>query len=190
MTPTYNRKTKKYEVTIQGTLVEFDDKPAAQKFLIAAANPELFTAIKKLIERWPMLESRAWKAAMLYLSNSVVAHKAFVSVRSQADPSTTYQVTAVSCNCADHDNYAPTGPGHNSWCKHMIAAAFHHKLTKLRTVTHRGRTVRQPVTPGLAGHYANGNPIPAKLLPDGQVYFQRHGRWPPDQEKLISWVYR
>ncbi len=190
MSPTYNRKTKKYEVTIQGTLVEFDDKLSALKFLIAAANTELFTAINKLIKNWPQLESRAWKAAMLYLNNHVVAHKNSLSVRSQKEENVQYQVTAVSCNCADHDHYAPGGPNGNSWCKHMLAAAFHHKLTKLRTVTHRGRTVRQPVTPGLAGHYANGQTIPDNFLSDSQVYFQSFGRWPPDQEKLISWVYR
>ena len=195
---TYNRSTKMYDVAHDLKTLSFHTREKAIMCTVAIADKRVYADVKVLVEQWGILETRAWKAAQLYLNGHVFKHDNHMTVRSQRNTET-YTIKAfpaiTECDCRDHAQgagKAPIGPGERRWCKHMLACVYLHRFgpQHIKQVNHNGRTIQQPVTTTPKGYYQNGQLIDRKLINYDAIYRSRTGQAPPSREALAGWVNR
>jgi hypothetical protein len=204
LTLAYNRATRRYHVARSGAdLQDFSTRDQAEQYIIALRAPDLYAALLDLAQKSPLLASRAWRAAHLYLDGHVTRcdDNQFI-IKSQTTPQRIYLVDPLITHCLhagylpcpDHQHgHAPAGPGGRNWCKHMLAAALLVKFGPIQPqellLQHRGRALKQPASPAVTA-FADGAPIEDDLLSHAALYRQRHGQSPPSRDALIGWVYR
>jgi hypothetical protein len=192
---TYNRSAKQYEVAYTPTATAtFKNRDKAIQFTVAAADRRIAQAIIKLKNNWPALESRAWRAAVLYLSDNVSKTKNGFTVKSQTRTGK-YHINQKlqSCTCPDcQKKLAPHGPGSRHWCKHMLACSLSIRFPKLTHINgrHRTRSTQQSFIQVPTDHYQNGHPIEPNLINYAATFRASTGHPPADKELLISWIYR
>jgi hypothetical protein len=193
----YNETDRVYVVhTDEKTqpIIEFNDQHKAVAFMVAVRDLHVFEDIKRMIKNYPVLEARAWRGAMLYLDDHVSKRDDRYRVLSQPG-TTSYHVSSdLHCTCPDHANRAPQLPGGVRYCKHVIATVLfyrYHLKPKEVAANFRGRVVVQEVNGNGANPvFGNGERIDENHIAQARLYKEMLGRWPYNQEKLMSWVYR
>jgi hypothetical protein len=138
----YERSIQQYQVVnpITGDIEHFPKgyagKREAMRRVVYFQDPRLHRFVVELVERYPQVESRAWRAAELVLSDGVRNSdgEALASVAS----STTYGdylIVArdgyIVCDCLDYmDGNAPyIGRNGQRLCKHILALQFTRRLS-------------------------------------------------------------
>lgn len=193
----YDKANKDYVVHTEEhdyPLVKFKVQSDAIAFIVALRDNQLFTDVKRMIEKFPEAEARAWRGALLYLDGHVRVNGSEFKVLSQ--PGTiSYTVSEdLVCTCPDHRGKAPAGPGGKRYCKHVIATVLfyrYHQKPKVINSRFHGRMVQTKVVGNSKiPMYADGSPIEEMNLAQASIYKELVGHWPQDNEKLVSWVYR
>lgn len=146
-TVAYDRSAKLWQ-TMNGSLIATfppgqEGKTQAVDRAIHEANPALHQHLHRLIDRYPDLTSRAYKAAAMLINDSIQnaapgVPTALVDVRSQSQPDTSYTIQkreCLVCPCDDYQEvYADRVPSiwvqgtEQKMCKHILTLLFATKL--------------------------------------------------------------
>jgi hypothetical protein len=138
----YERSERQYRVMDPNTgEVEtfpngYKGRREAMRRAVYFQNPRLHRIVIELTQRWPQLESRAWRAAELVLRGSVT-EAAGSEVLATVTSSNEYgeylladRNQIIVCDCLDYlDGNAPyIGPAGQRMCKHILALQFNRRL--------------------------------------------------------------
>jgi len=99
-------------------------------------SPRLYRIVTELVQRYPLLESRAWRAAELALNGAVkpMDGDGVLAAVTGSDEYGDYLVRSrnglIQCDCLDYaDGNAPyIGPTAQRFCKHILATQFVRRL--------------------------------------------------------------
>ncbi|HET6446900.1 MAG TPA: hypothetical protein VFI27_20225 [candidate division Zixibacteria bacterium] len=137
----YERSIKQYQVTnpITGDIEYFPNGNAGKRIAMRRAvffqDPRLHRFVVDLVERYPQVESRAWRAAELLLQGGVKnsegeALAIVASSTAYGDYLITARTGQIVCDCLDYmDGNAPyIGQSGQRLCKHILALQFTRRL--------------------------------------------------------------
>lgn len=150
----YQRDERRYQVIDTETgVVEYfppgyQGRRDALHCAIQFQSPRLHRFVIELIQRYPLLESRAWRAAELVLNGAVKVMDGdgvLASITGSSEYGD-YLVKSrngyIQCDCIDYaDGNAPyIGPTAQRFCKHILAVQFARRLS-IRICGSCGRAV-------------------------------------------------
>lgn len=139
---TYQRDERLYQVMDpeSGVIETFPSgnqgRRDAMRCAVQFQSPRLYRIVTELVQRYPVLESRAWRAAELALNGSVksVDEDGLLATVTGSDEYGDYLVKSrngfIQCDCIDFtDGNAPyVGPTAQRFCKHILAVQFTRRL--------------------------------------------------------------
>lgn len=139
---TYQRDERQYQVVDPDTGV-VETFPSgnlgrrdAMRCAVQFQSPRLYRIVTELVQRYPLLESRAWRAAELSLNSAVqlMDEDGVLAAVTGSDEYGDYLVKSrnglIQCDCLDYaDGNAPyIGPTAQRFCKHILATQFVRRL--------------------------------------------------------------
>ena len=139
----YEKSKKQYQVVdpVSGKVEIFPSGYAgrreAKRRAVYFQNSRLYRLVVELVERWPQIESRAWRAAELVVNGSVKDPKDDLSLAIVASSSDygDYLLAErkghIVCDCLDYmDGNAPyLGQSGKKVCKHILALQLSNRLS-------------------------------------------------------------
>jgi len=150
----YQRENRQYEVLNPNT-GEIESFPAghsgrrdAMRQAVHFSHPRLYRIVIEMVQRWPQLEARAWRAANLVIRGAVkkpADDEALASVTSSneyGDYLVKDRGGLIICDCLDYmEGGAPLiNESGQRLCKHILATQFTSRL-KYRHCGSCGRKV-------------------------------------------------
>lgn len=138
----YQRDERQYQVIDPetGAVEHFPSGNQGRRDALRCAihfqSPRLFRIVTDLVRRYPLLESRAWRAAELVLNGAVksVNKDGVLATVTGSNEYGDYLVKGrngyIQCDCIDYaDGNAPyIGPTAQRFCKHILATQFARRL--------------------------------------------------------------
>ena len=138
-TVTYDRKQKVYRVEDETFPAGRNGRRDAFRYAVHATSPRLFRFVSEMSQKYPTLESRAWRAAEIVLNDGVCLNNGQpATVASQSSEYGDYLIHniagALACDCLDFQGgtavYISTHD--QPYCKHILAYQLALRLTKRR----------------------------------------------------------
>lgn len=138
----YQRDERQYQVIDPETgAIEYfppgnQGRRDAMRCAVQFQSPRLFRIVTELVQRYPLLESRAWRAAELALNGAVkmMDEDGILAAVTGSDEYGDYLVKSynglIRCDCIDFaDGNAPyIGPTEQRFCKHILAMQLTRRL--------------------------------------------------------------
>lgn len=130
----YNRSARQYEVHTPDGVETFpagkDGRRSAHRYALATIAPDVVTIAVQIIHRFPVLETRAWRACEIVADGGVTfqpAPNVLAAVASQSDDyGGDYTLVRgadglIYCNCADQAIAPIIAQSGQQYCKHVLA---------------------------------------------------------------------